>query len=239
MSYVHGWRGKIGLMFPAPGTAPEIEFHENAPEGIGVLTTRVPFEEVSVEGLTKMGNYVDEAAALLASARVDLIVFICTTGSLIKGPGYDQEIIARLEKRTGIPVTTTTTAVVEAMNALNLKKVDIYTPYSDEVNEAEEAFLKSSGFEVAAIRGLGLTDPTMMPQVRHEDMYKLVKKNFTGDCDGIFISCTGISVFKIIQMLEEDLKKPVITSNQTTLWHALRKIKVGAKIPGLGQLFEL
>jgi maleate isomerase len=239
MVFVHGWRGKIGVIFPAPGSAPEVEFHENVPEGVAVYTSRLHFEEVSPEGLAKMGEYLDVAAGLVAQAEVDVIAFVCTTGSLIKGIGYDKEIVDRLERATGIPVTTTSTAVVEALNAFKLKRLDIYTPYPDDVNQAEKAFLESSGFEVTSIRGLGLRDPTGMPQVTYQEMYRLVKDNFTGDCDGIFVSCTGISVLKIIEMLEEDFKKPVVTSNQATLWLALKKIRVGAKIEGIGQLFNL
>jgi len=77
-----------------------------------------------------------------------------------------------------------------------------------------------------------------MPEVRYQQMYRLVREVFTEDVDGIFISCTGISVLEIIEMLEGDLKKPVITSNQVTLWASLRKMGVGGRIDGLGQLFD-
>jgi maleate isomerase len=235
---VYGWRGKVGLIFPAPGTAPEVEFHRKVPEGVAVLTTRVPIEEVTPKGLIKMGSYVAEAASLLAAAKPDLIVFACTTGSLIKGVGYDKEIIDNIQRRTGIPATTTTTAVIEGLNFLKLKRLAITTPYSDEVNQAEKAFLQNSGFEVISIKGLGLVDPLKMPQVRHDEIYGLVKEGFNEEADGIFVSCTGIGVIDLIETLEEDFKKPVITSNQSTLWAALRRINVGKPIEGLGRLFR-
>ena len=238
MVYVRGWRGKIGLIFPAPGGAPDFEFHEWAPEGVGIFITRVPFEVVTVEGLSQMGEFVEEAAALVAQAKVDLILFACTTGSLVKGVGYDQELIKRIEKRTGIPALTTSTAVVEALNTMKMKRIAIATPYSDWVNQAERKFLEDSGFEVSTIKGLGNVEPTAMPEVQYEVMYRLAKEVFNPDVDGLFISCTGIGVFDIIEILEEDLSKPVISSNQASLWAALRKLEIGTKIPGLGQLFE-
>ena len=236
---VHGWRGKIGLVFPAPGMAPEVEFHKKVPEGVAVLTTRVPFEEVTIEGLIKMGSYVDEASSLLAQAKPDVIVFACTTGSLAKGVGYDKEIIDRIEQRTGIPATTTTTAVVDALNSLKVKRIAITTPYSDEVNQAEKAFLENSDFEVTSVKGLGFVEPLKMPDVRYEEIYRLVKDNFTEDAEAVFISCTGISVLEIIEPLEEDLRRPVVTSIQASLWAALRKIEVETRIDGLGKLFEI
>ncbi len=239
MVNVRGWRGKIGLIFPAPGGAPDFEYHERAPEGVGIFIARLPFEACTVDGLSKMGESVEDAAALVAQAKVDLILFACTTGSLVKGPGYDRQLIARIEKRTGIPALTTSTAVVDAMNALKIKRVAVSTPYSDEVNEAERRFLEGSGFEVTNIRGLGNTEPTAMGAVRYEVMYRLSREVYSNDADGLFVSCTGISVLHIIDTLEEDLKKPVVTSNQASLWAALRKLGIGTKLQGMGRLFEL
>jgi maleate isomerase len=55
----------------------------------------------------------------------------------------------------------------------------------------------------------------------------------------VFISCTGLHVLDIIDMLEKDLGKPVIASNQVSLWSALNKLDVHEKIQGLGRLFML
>jgi maleate isomerase len=239
MVNVRGWRGKIGLIFPAPGGAPDFEYHERAPEGVGIFVARLPFEACTVDGLSKMGEFVEDAAALVAQAKVDLILFACTTGSLVKGPGYDRQLIARIEKRTGIPALTTSTAVVDAMNALKIKRVAVSTPYSDEVNEAERRFLEGSGFAVTTIRGLGNTEPTAMGAVQYEVMYRLSREVYSDDADGLFVSCTGISVLHIIDTLEEDLHKPVVTSNQASLWAALRKLGIGTKLQGMGRLFDL
>jgi len=236
---VYGWRGKIGLIIPASGFPTDVEFHKKVPEGVAVLSTRVPLKEVTPEGLIKMGTYAEEASFLLAQAKPDIIVFACTIGSLVKGIGYDKEIMESINRRTGIPATTTATAVIESLNALKVKKIAITTPYSKEVNQVGKSFMENSGFEVVSISGLGVVDTTKIPDVRYDKIYRLVKKGFTEDANAIFISCTGIGVIDIIETLEEDLKKPVITSNQASMWAALRKIKVGERIDGLGKLFEL
>ena len=239
MVYVDGWRGRSGLITPSPGSSTEAEFNRYRPEGVAVLTTRIPLKGISVEALTEMNSYVDEAASLLAGAEMDVIVFSCTAGSLLGGPGYDKEIIKRLEKRTGTKVTTTSTGVVEALTALNVRKVAVATPYSREVNEAEKLFLEGSGFQVTSIIGPLLSDPKLVPQIPSAEMYQLARKANTDDADAMFISCTGLHVIDIIEMLEKDLRKPVITSNQVTFWAALRKIGVHEKIGGLGRLFTL
>ncbi len=239
MTYVDGWRGRIGLITPAPGSATEAEFNRYRPMGVAVLTTRIPLKGISIEALTKMNSYVEEAASLLAGAEVDVIVFACTAGSLLKGHGYDKEIIEKLELRTGIKVTTTSTGVLEALTALNVKKVAVATPYAEEVNRAEKVFLESAGFQVVSIIGPLLSDPRLVPQIPSSEMYKLARKANTDDAEVMFISCTGLHVLDIIEILEKDLGKPVITSNQVTLLSALKKLNINEKIGGLGKLFAL
>lgn len=238
MVYVDGWRGRIGLITVASGSSTESEFNCYAPLGVGVLTTRVFLRDMSPEALVEMAAYVDEAASLLAGAEVDVIAFACTAGSLVKGVGYDQEIIERLQSRTGLPVTTTSTGVVEALRILNVQKVVVTTPYQKKVNQAEKAFLEGNGFKVLRLEAVESPEPKYVPQIHPEEMYRLTKGIFTEEADGIFISCTGLHVDTIIKLLEEDLKRPVVTSNQATLWSALRKIHVNEKIEGLGKLFE-
>jgi len=239
MAYVDGWRGRIGLITPAPGSSTEAEFNQYRPEGVAVLTTRIPLKEISAEGLLKMTSYVEEAAVLLADAEADVIVFSCTAGTLLKGPGYDREIIERLQGLTGVKVTTTSTGVLEALKALGVKKVAVATPYSAEVNEAEKAFLEGCGFQVTSIMGPLLSDPRQVPQIAPAEMYRLARKVDTDDAEALFISCTGLHVLSIIEKLERDLGKPVITSNQVTLWIVLKVLGVNEVIGGLGKLFTL
>ena len=239
MAYVDGWRGRIGLITIAAGSSTEHEFHRYAPIGVGILTTRILLRDMSPEALVDMAPHIDEAAGLLAGADVDVIVFACTAGSLVKGVGYDQEIIDRLHHQTGLPVTTTTTGVVDALKILDIKKVVVTTPYQDEVNEAEKAFLEGNGFNIVGFGCVESAAPKFVPQIHPEEMYKLTKETFSEDADGVFISCTGLHVDGIIELLEADLKRPVVASNQATLWSALRKINVYEEIEGLGKLFEL
>ena len=239
MVYVDGWRGRIGLITPSPGSSTEAEFNQYRPEGVAILTTRIPLHGISREALEKMNAYVDEAASLLATAEVDVIVFACTAGSLLRGPGWDREIIERLIRLTGKKITTTSTGVLEALVALNITKVAVATPYAAEVNEAEKAFLEGSGFRVTSIIGPLLSDSRLVPQISPGEMYRLARKADAEEADAVFISCTGLHVLGIIDMLEKDLGKPVISSNQVSLWSSLKKMGIREKIQGLGRLFAL
>ena len=235
---MYGWRAKIGLIYPAPGITGEMEFHQMAPEGVAICTTRIPLEHTTPESLIKMADYIEEASALLSQAKVDVIAFCCTSGSLIKGFGYDKEIMQRIEKLTHIPAITTATSVIEGLKVMGMKKIVVATPYSDEVNQKERSFLESHSFEVQDIRGLGITNPLEMANVEPGIIYKLAKDMISDTTDGVFISCTGLGIINIIEILECDIQKPVITSNQATMWAALRKVKVREEIQGFGRLLQ-
>ena len=233
----YGWRAKLGVITPANGTAMEMEFHKYAPKGVATMTQRILFEKVDRAGLSALAERSGEAARILASAKPDLLLFGCTTGSLIKGPGYDQELIERIQKASGIPTITTSTALTAALETFGSRKLVISTPYSDSVNQAEKAFLEAGGFEVLDIRGLGYTDPNCMPRTTVADMYRLTKELLRPEADTVFVSCTGIQVMDGIQSMEKDFGRPVITSNQVSLWYALRRLGV-RETTAQGSLFQ-
>ena len=233
-----GWRAKIGVITPANGTAMEMEFHQYAPDGVATMTQRILFEKVDREGLSAMAERSVEAAKILASAKPDLLLFGCTTGSLINGLGYDQKLIKQIEEASGIPTITTSTALTAALRALDAKRLLISTPYSDSVNQAEKQFLEDSGFEVLDIQGLGYTDPNCMPRTTVTEMYPLTKRMLVPEADTVFISCTGINVMDGIQAMEKDFGRPVITSNQVSLWYALKTLGI-CETTAQGSLFRL
>ena len=122
----YGWRAKLGVITPANGTSMEMEFHEYVPDGVAVMTQRILFEKVDKEGLSALAGRSVEAAQILSSAKPDILLFGCTTGSLIQGLGYDAKLIAQLEKAAHIPAVTTSTALVAALKAMSIRKLVIY-----------------------------------------------------------------------------------------------------------------
>ncbi|RLG99675.1 maleate cis-trans isomerase [Candidatus Bathyarchaeota archaeon] len=229
---------RLGLIIPSSNTTMEPEFYEMLPEGFTVHTTRLRLETVTVEGLAKMEEKVEEEAIKLADAAVDVIGFGCTSGSLFKGPGHDRMIEEKIERISGKPAVATAGAVVKALKTLKIKKVAVATPYIAEINELEEKFLVANGLEVVDLKGLELSDNIKIGRIDSQTAFKLVTSLKHETADGIFISCTNFPTIKIIQKIEDELEKPVISSNTATLWAMLKKCKVSVKIKGYGKLLE-
>ena len=136
---MYGWRAKIGLITPMSENA-EHAFHIYAPEGVSFASMKINFPGPTPEGLMILTDQLEDTAAKYKGYDVDLVVFGCTSGSCIKGANWDKECIRRIEKASNIPGLTTSTAVLEAFQALGPKKAAVLTPYPEATNEAEKKF---------------------------------------------------------------------------------------------------
>ncbi len=231
-----GWRLRIGLIVPSSNTTMEPEFYLHLPKGVTVHTARMTITNTTPEELLKMTEEFERCSELLKTAGVDVVVYGCTTGSFVKGKSHDQEIEARIREIVGVPAVATARAVVEALKAKGLKNLAVATPYIEKLNEMEKEYLSHHGLSVKIIKGLNIIKNLDIgkcdPSVAYKLGIELVRKQ--PDVDGLFISCTNFRTFEIIEPLSLDLRKPVITSNQASLWMALRMAGVSSFLWGLG-----
>lgn len=54
--------------------------------------------------------------------------------------------------------------------------------------------------------------------------------------DALVLLCTGLRTIPILEMLEKDIGKPVVSAVQATFWKCLRTIGVNGKMSGYGRL---
>jgi maleate cis-trans isomerase len=216
-----GWRAKFGVILPSVNTTTESEFYRCLPEGVTAHFTRMEFQEETPENYERMIDDVPHGAQMLTHAEVDAIMFACTSGSLYGGLGYDQMIISKMKGHSNVPASTTSTAVMEAFHALEVKKVAVATPYVDWVNELEKNFFEGNGVHVLNIQGLGCRGLDVS-KVTPEALYRFAKAQDRKEADGLFLSCMGLRTLEVLPRLERDLGKPVLSSNQVTLWMLFR-----------------
>jgi maleate cis-trans isomerase len=210
------------------------------PRGVSYLVARKPLKATTPEEILKMGEHSLEAAELLASASVDLLCYACTVETALMGFEFDKKLAEDLQKATGIPARTMAGSVVEALTELKAKKIAIVTPYIEEINKREQAFMESIGFEVVYEKGLGITETIEIAKVSLETVYHLGKEasQKAPDADVLFFSCGNLRTIEILGALEKDTGKPAISSNQALLWSALRAVRVNEPIYGFGSLLE-
>lgn len=219
------WNYKLGLLISARNQVIEPDFNRYKPAGVTVHSTRIKKDQdyTNIDTMAGLQAAAHEAAAVLGQSGVDMAVFGCTAASFLHGCGQDRTLSASLQAAAGIPVVTTATAVLEALRVTNLQRLTIITPYIAELNRRESDFFAGNGFSVAALEGMNIEQTSKLPGLAPEEIYRFCVRHFADESDGLFISCTNIRAMEVIPYLEMHLGKPVITSNQASLWYALRQ----------------
>lgn len=236
----YGWKARIGLIVPSTNTINEPEFWRMAPEGVGIFTARAMLlGRATPESYFEMAKAVSGASDQLATAEVDIVAYGCTSGSFVCPM---EDLIDDMHTRTGKPALAAAGAVVAALRALGAGRVALATPYIDFVNQREREFLQSHGFELASLEALDLghtqEERRAIGRVPPEAIYRLARLADRPDADVVFISCTNLASLGVIQRLEDELGKPVITSNQACFWACLRRLGLRDPVQGYGRLLS-
>lgn len=237
---MYGWRGKLGVMVTSSDPTTEAEYSRHLPDGVALHAARMLLEDgvVTPETLDRMADDAERCARLLKTTDVDVIAYACTTGSLLNGIGYEKDIERRIAEIADVPAVATAASIQRAFDALDAESLTIATPYTETLDERERSFLEDAGYDVVDIQGLGLDTDAKIGRQPPEAAYAQAKAVDRPEADAVFISCTGSRTFEIIEQLERDLGKPVVTSNQATLWDALGRMGVEYSGINLGRLFE-
>lgn len=234
----YGWRARIGMLLPSGNTAAEPQIAAMLPDGVSLHTTRLKLTGSTDEQLLAMTDRVEEGAKLLADSCVDVILFHCTAVSTWDAE-MDRALPERITAATGVPATATSRALLEAFRALDAKRIVMVSPYIDAINVRECAFFEGHQIRVLSATGLGISEAKDMISVEPGEWYRLVRSRYSADADAYFISCTAVRSLEVVDTLERDLGKPVVTSNQAAAWHALRHAGIKDAMNGYGSLLRL
>ena len=238
-----GWRARLGFLVPPGNPTVETEMIELAPEGVSLHFHRMTARGIggSLDGQSErnqmMIDNIDDSVELLAMVEPEIIVVAHTATSYQLGRRGEAELLDRLQRATGRRVVTAFGAVVQALERLGIGKLALATPYSAEVTSQGKAHLEAHGFEVVNFDNLKGVDNIY--ETTAEDAYRLARSVDVGDAEAVFLSGTGMPTVPVLEALEQDLGKPVISSASAMMWHALRLAGVGQPIAGYGGLLTV
>jgi maleate isomerase len=238
-----GWRGRLGFLVPPGNPTVETEMIAMAPQGVSLHFHRMVAHGTpgSLAGQTErnrsMVENIDDGIELLAMVKPDVIVVAHTATSYHLGRRGEADLLDRLERATGRRVVTAFGSVVRALERLGIRKLALGTPYSAGVTLQGKAHLEAHGFEVVKFDNLrrieNIYDTTA------EQAHALARSVDAADAEGVFLSGTGMPTVTVLEVLEQDLGKPVISSASAMMWHALRLAGVGQSIMGYGRLLTI
>jgi maleate cis-trans isomerase len=230
---------RIGMIIPSVNSMTEPQFNRFAPPGLAVHVARARVAGEWKRPLAAMADEIATSARLLSDVAPDLIVFHCTDTSMTQGPQGEGRILDIVREATGIEAVATSRLVLEALQALGLRRLVLLSPYKS--NQAVIDYLRAAGIAVVHDVALALA-PLQFAAVTPREWTELARRHDRPEADGIFLSCTNTTQIEAIADIERALDKPVVNSNQAVLWGCVRRLKAALgplpPMPALGRLMR-
>lgn len=229
---------KIGLVVPhasdivppeGPIMYPDVTFVAHR-TGVGSLTP---------EGYDQAADKIVPAADNLAKQGVDAIMVIGTSLTFYRGPQFNEDLQKEIRSRTGLPVSTMSTAIVEGLREVGASKLAVATAYTDVVNDKLAELLRFHGFDVEALNSFGITEFARGASAKsEEEIIELSTKAVeqAPEANAILISCGGLRTLGVAEPLEERFGLPVVSSTPAAFWAAMRLVGENGRLAGYGRL---
>lgn len=235
-----GARARIGMIGLGSGMTTEREMHEIVSQsGVLLATTRVQDSaNVSLANLEAMQTDLARAArTILPGEQLDVIAYGCTSGAIAIGEAKVTELIQSV--RPGIRVTNQFRSAVDALRTFGVSRISLISPYTLPVTTKMREHLEAEGLRVAHAVAFGLELGSEICGVSADTVLTEVVEADRADVDALFVCCGGLRTIGIIDETERRLGKPVVSSNQSLAWHALRLAGIDDVLVGYGSLFSL
>ncbi|MFF4348809.1 decarboxylase [Streptomyces sp. NPDC001530] len=259
VSFLGGPRPQRGIGVVAPfDFALDRELWRWVPDDVSLHLTRTPFVPVEVSldlaRLVSEHETLGDAVRALNAVAPEVVAYACTSGSFVGGVAGERAMCAAMTRAGAVPSLTTSGALLAALEELGARRIALVTPYTVSVTQSLEKYLAEAGITVTGRAFMGLTrhiwkvpyrdvvgmahqavrgaaaraEPGRAETVRAETVRAEAAR---GAADALFISCTNLPTYDVIPQLEAELRIPVLSANQVTMWAALRQLGTRAVGP--------
>jgi maleate isomerase len=240
-----GWRGKIGVLTPAPNTIVENEFHELAPEGIINIVNRyyVPNQTINSDDdwaliMKHTRDNTAKAVEGLVQGQMDHLIMGMSSESFMGGVKGSMALREELKKAAGCDVTVGAEAAELAFEAVGAKRIALLTPYYPIIDKNAVEYFTEKGYEVVATVGLQCNSIIHVGSQGPDTLIPAVKKLAEAKPDAIIQLGTNLRFAKVADEAERWLDIPVFSVGVAMYWAALRKMGIKDQKKGFGCLFE-
>ncbi|MER6343215.1 maleate cis-trans isomerase family protein [Streptomyces sp. NPDC001595] len=235
LSSLGGPRAQRGVGVVAPfDFALDRELWRWVPDDVSLHLTRTPYVPVEVSldlaRLVSEHETLTDAVRALIAVAPETVAYACASGSFVGGIAGERAMCAAMTGAGAVPAVTTSGALLEALAELGARRVALVTPYTVSVTRALEEYVAEAGLTVTGCACMGLTRHIW--RVPYRQVAEMAHRAaWRATADALFISCTNLPTYDVIAQLEAELRIPVISANQVTVWAALRRMGTRAVGP--------
>jgi len=255
-----GWQARIGMFIVGSEAVPEAEWWAMLPPNVTVhaarVTARAPWARWRQDRSgVELEDDLARGARQFAAMRLSAVVIGHSSSSIVGGKGWDEAVVRELSAllRPDVAVTTNCLDGFAALRASGVRHPFLVVPpwFDDATVAAALRYYADHGFETAGhlrydpgrkwrdVPPADLYPQGMGFEQEVEPLYAQIRAACPAIADGVLIAGTGFRCVAILDALERDLKRPVLSANQVSLWHCLRLAGVHAQVTGYGNLFRL
>lgn len=228
---------QVGLIVLQADETLENDMRRLLPPDLEYLVSRVPSgTEVSTDTLRAMEGALTTAASLFpAAVKWSAVGYGCTSAAAEIGADLVAEHI-----RAGVQtpaVTEPVSALISACNRLKLNRIALISPYVASVSDRLRDVLEQAGISVTDFASF--EEPVEANVVRISPgsiLQAAVEMGRKSDCDAVFLSCTNLRTLDVIDSIEQQIGKPVLSSNQVLAWDLCRLAGINLQLGGFGRL---
>jgi maleate cis-trans isomerase len=237
---VYNVRSRLGAVIPANNSVLEPEFWSRLPDAHALYATRLLAKgDLTPQAVHEMEAGVDAAVEQLEATGIDVLIYADMVTTFVLSADWNERKTAELSERIGVPCISAWTALRDALAATGAKRIALGTPYPSAIHALAPPFFEGRGFEVVSDATLAITAMRDVPKVTPDRLAQFVGGLGADDAEAVVLLATDLPTFASLEPLEHALGRPVLSSNQTLLWSALRTVGYRAPIPGLARLGAL
>lgn len=209
---------RIALIIPHTDITLETDLERVFSNDTVVHTERLWLDEVGEEAEKRMVDIdlPNGTKYLKGITTFDCVVFGCTSASAVYGRSGLVRLESKLSDEFNCRSISALGAVLDYLDVIDIERLGLVTPYTDEVNAFMKKSMKEFGYPIAFCTGLGLIEDGDIARVEPDAIYDFVmthEREIKGKCDSLFISCTNFRSYEVRERIEKDLGIKTITSN--------------------------
>lgn len=235
---------KIGFLTPPPVVDNSTyEYYRLVPEGVMFVMLSIGFREFTPKDVERVFAPLEEHLAILVGRGVNIVVQSGVPLPILMGLEYHDNLLARIEKATGLPATSDILNIVSAAKSLFIQNIALANKWNSNMNKVLGMFFAREGIRIAGISSQSMVPSDFRKMKNEENLtlaYELGRRALMNnpDADGLYIGGGSWLTSPIIEPLEKEFGKPVITNINATIWHTCHLIDYWKPIQGYGRLMQ-